>query len=500
MEQETREVRERIARLEAELRACRETLADAERGAAGAPQPESGAPAVGAGTGVAEAAPAQEALCEREERYHCLFRNNRAAMLLIDPDTADIVDANPAACAFYGYTLSQLRARKITDINSLTPEEVFQEMESARSERRNHFHFRHRLASGDVRDVEVFSGPIEMEGRQLLYSLVFDVTERAQAEAGLREANERLQAVFDASPLPIIALDTQARVIAWNRAAERVFGWRAEEALDRPIPIIPPERRAQFEENWARELRGEAVSGWETTRVRKDGSRLDVSLSTALMRDARGRIVGTMGVFEDISERKRAEHELEAARRRLLQGEIEKKRFYSEVIRVVTHGRFRLVDTEDLPAGGRLALDISLEGEPAYAKLRHELRRIAEAAGMGTDRADDLVLAVGEAATNAIKHAVRGRCFIYAARDRVTARVCDEGNGIHAEDLPASILMPGFSTGISLGMGYTIMLHSVDRVWLATGPEGTVVQLEQCLTPRTPAPALESVPAAWERL
>ena len=95
-----------------------------------------------------------------------------AIMLLIDPETADIVDGNPAAISFYGWSHEEFISKKITDINTLTNEQVFREMERAKNEQRRHFIFRHRLASGKIRDVEVYSGPIMVNNRKLLYSIV----------------------------------------------------------------------------------------------------------------------------------------------------------------------------------------------------------------------------------------------------------------------------------------------------------------------------------------
>ena len=135
----------------------------------------------------------EEALAESERRYRSLFEGNHAAMLLIDPATGAIVDANPAACAYYGYSREKLTALKITDINTLSADEVFAEMARCRAEERRHFSFRHRLASGEVRDVEVYSGPLDLKGRNLLYSIVIDVTDRVRAERVLRETVDQLE-------------------------------------------------------------------------------------------------------------------------------------------------------------------------------------------------------------------------------------------------------------------------------------------------------------------
>lgn len=118
----------------------------------------------------------------REEQRQDIFNNIHAVMLLIDPDTADIIDANPAALDFYGYSLETITGMKISDINTLSKEQIFDEMQMAKTEQRTYFIFRHRLADGEIRDVEVYSGPIFMNGRKVLFSIIHDITERKKAE------------------------------------------------------------------------------------------------------------------------------------------------------------------------------------------------------------------------------------------------------------------------------------------------------------------------------
>ncbi|MDZ7642223.1 MAG: ATP-binding protein [Desulfurivibrio sp.] len=135
-----------------------------------------------------------EALREREARYRSLFTNNHAVMLIIDPQSALIVDANPAAVAYYGWSRDELKGKKITELNTLPLAEVKAEMARAHSEQRRHFCFKHRRADGSTRAVEVFAGPITLEGRSLLYSIVHDIGERARVEEELQQAYDELKA------------------------------------------------------------------------------------------------------------------------------------------------------------------------------------------------------------------------------------------------------------------------------------------------------------------
>ncbi len=126
-------------------------------------------------------------------QYQSYFNNNHAVMLLIDPASGEIVDANPAACIYYGYDKDEIIRLRIADINTLPEDEVLREMELAESESRRHFRFKHRLADGEVREVEVYSGPVKYKDRKLLYSLIFDITERVRAENEREELIVRLQ-------------------------------------------------------------------------------------------------------------------------------------------------------------------------------------------------------------------------------------------------------------------------------------------------------------------
>jgi len=125
---------------------------------------------------------ADRVLREREKQYRAFFENNHAVMLLEDPKTGDIIDANPAASEFYGYDIETMRTMNMSQIIALTEAEVYREMHNAHSQGRSHFIFKHRLENKEIRDVEVYSGPIMVRGNQLLYSVIHDVTTRIRLE------------------------------------------------------------------------------------------------------------------------------------------------------------------------------------------------------------------------------------------------------------------------------------------------------------------------------
>jgi two-component system, cell cycle sensor histidine kinase and response regulator CckA len=142
------------------------------------------------------------------------------------------------------------------------------------------------------------------------YALVTDLTERRQAEVELLAAKERFQALIEAAPVAITMLDPGGRVLLWNAAAERTFGWSEEEAVGSPLPIVPPRSQAEFDGLRQRVLSGEAITGVERERIRKDGSSVLVSISAAPIHDASGTAVGIMAVILDVTERHRLEEQI----------------------------------------------------------------------------------------------------------------------------------------------------------------------------------------------
>ena len=124
----------------------------------------------------------------------------------------------------------------------------------------------------------------------------------------LREKNQVLEALVQASPLPIVAFDGERQVSAWNNAAEQVFGWTQGEILGRTLPIITPQCESKFDAWWQqlwRERR--SFVGFETVAHNKVGGYIDVAISAALLTDVQGRACGLMMILEDISSRKRAD-------------------------------------------------------------------------------------------------------------------------------------------------------------------------------------------------
>jgi PAS domain S-box-containing protein len=121
---------------------------------------------------------AEESLRKSEEQFRSLFENHYAVHLLIDPETQRIVNANIAASRFYGWSVEELKSMKINQINTLSKEDIDVAFQSVLSKNNQQFEFRHRRADGSIRDVEIFSSKIEINGKDHIYHIVHDITER----------------------------------------------------------------------------------------------------------------------------------------------------------------------------------------------------------------------------------------------------------------------------------------------------------------------------------
>ena len=173
---------------------------------------------------------------------------------------------------------------------------------------------------------------------------------------------------------------------------------------------------------------------------------------------------------------------LQQANAKLIESEEQRRVFNRDVLLAVTGGKLRLVEPGEIPPADLAevtpALTLPLNVPADASALRHALTRIGRDCGMDPERVDDLCTATTEAATNAVKHGNGGQATVWSGADAVTVQIADNGSGIAPAHLARATLEQGFSTRVSLGMGFHLMLQSTDTLALCTDVRGTIVFLQ----------------------
>lgn len=252
----------------------------------------------------------ESAMREIEERYRQMFDKNQAVKWLIDPNTGTIVDANSAAAEFYGYPLEKLKTMKITDINAMPPEEIRKKIVDAQAGYGT-FIFKHRLAKGDLRDVEVHTGPIVVKGKRLLFSIIHDVTERKKTEQKLRESEEKYRSIFENIAEGIYQASEDGQFLTVNSSLVKMLGYGSTNEvmklnLNRDIYADPEDRVALNRET---RMRGKSYYV-EVKWKKKNGTVFQVRLNDRAVFDPRGGFQYYEVTVEDISEQRKLEEHL----------------------------------------------------------------------------------------------------------------------------------------------------------------------------------------------
>lgn len=255
-------------------------------------------------------------LQENEEKFFKAFKSNPSGIAITELETGKFIEVNDSYCRIIGYSPHEV-------IGHTSLELGIWEDSSARSRM-----FAPLFHGGSLRDMEmnaimkgggrkavnVNSDPIELGGRRCVISSVVDITERKQ----LQTQQAQLASIVESSEDAIIGKTLEGVITSWNRGAERIFGYKAEEVMGQTLLMLfPPERRHEEEMILARISRGETVQHFETVRVRKDGQRIFISATISPLRDSDGKVTGASKIARDITAQKQADEALREGEARI---------------------------------------------------------------------------------------------------------------------------------------------------------------------------------------
>lgn len=251
----------------------------------------------------------------KHERFYQAFERHGAPMLLIDPESGRIEDANDAAVSFYGYSYETLVSMRIQKINRLSAEEVALERERARRESRNHFNFEHELASGEIRPVEVHSSPIQFDDEELLFSIIHDISEREQHKDALEREKAFTDSALNTLTDIFYVTDQSGGMRRWNNRLSAVTGYDDSEIEEMTASELFADVDADLVESTISELvEGDKQITRELSIETKSGEKIPYEFTASLL-TADGETLGIAGTGRDISERKAREQNLRQLRR-----------------------------------------------------------------------------------------------------------------------------------------------------------------------------------------
>ena len=165
-------------------------------------------------------------------RYETFFKANKAVELIIDPVENKIIDFNEAALEFYGYSADEMKKLNISDINTLNEEEIQEEIQKVKNHERSYFIFKHRLANGDIKDVEVYSGPLELDNKTYIYSIVHDISKRVSIEKEKNEIQERLNLALEGTNDGLWDWNLITNEVYFSPRYKEMLGYKNDELIN----------------------------------------------------------------------------------------------------------------------------------------------------------------------------------------------------------------------------------------------------------------------------
>lgn len=306
------------------------------------------------------------------------------------------------------------------------------------------------------------------------FGTVQDITDLKLAEEARIASEANYRAIFNAANDAIFVHDPETGVVLdANQKVMEMYGYSPEEARGLSIQDIsagePPYTQGEGIELVRKAMQGEPqIFEW---KARDKNGRIfwvEVNLKRAII-GGQNRV---LAVVRDITDRKQTEEALRREQEHKLQ-------FYRQTIMAATDGKLIITERSEVErlAGAPLAV-WEIHQADELRVIRHEIEKVAQSLGMAEDRVSELLVAAGEAITNAVKHAGGGSVSMHKTDESVMVVVSDKGPGIPALALPEVALRRGYSTTGTLGMGYKIMIQLMDKVYLATDESGTVVGME----------------------
>jgi PAS domain S-box-containing protein len=259
---------------------------------------------------------------EKEHKiFQNMFKSHEAVMMLIKPDTGEILDANDSACKFYGYDHNEFLNMNISTINTLSKEEIKQKRLEASNNENNRFIFTHKIKNGDIKTVEVQSSPIETENQTILFSVIKDITKEKIIEKQLEEQNilinlekTKLYTIIHTIPDLLWIKDENGVYLGCNKRFEEFFGAKEEDIIGKTdYDFVEKDLADFFRKHDINAMNSKTpLSNYEEITFASDGHKEYLHTTKIKVTDEFGNIYGVLGIGRDLTQINRYQKELES--------------------------------------------------------------------------------------------------------------------------------------------------------------------------------------------
>jgi PAS domain S-box-containing protein len=251
-------------------------------------------------------------------KYKNIFGDNHHPMLVYDKLSMKILAVNDLAVNFYGYSCDEFLELTFKD---LIIDENVSQLESLQIEYSPFVHtgiWQHRKKDGSKIDIELTCSKIDYDGSQAILVMIEEADEKTKNNSN----GILLASIVESSDNAILSKTLEGIISSWNKAAEKIYGYSADEIIGKPVSLlIPPELEDEFHFIAKKLEKGEMIERYETIRVRKDGTRLYVALNISPIKDQSGKIVGASTIAHDITQNKKLEYEAKIREKQILEAQ-----------------------------------------------------------------------------------------------------------------------------------------------------------------------------------
>jgi PAS domain S-box-containing protein len=446
---------------------------------------------------------AQEALRKSEHKYRLLIETMDEGFATVDEDYV-FTYINLRFTQMLRYSQDEILGHGILEFLDKANWALMQDqMTQWRKGAYGHYELSWVAKDGQAVHTIISPRPIvDDDGRFIgSFATVTEITDRKRFEDALRESEHKYRELFHNANDAIFVLEVMedgldGHFMDINEIACRRLGYSREQLLNMGPKDIDDPEASKNRPAIVQDILQNGSSTFEMVQLSRSGARIPVEISSHLFTLEGKRVI--LSIARDITERIRAEEERRAFEMHI---EEQKRFFYKETILSVTDGKLDICEEGDLALylmNAELTADVSSAAQLSLARC--EVEEFCHTHGLDGDRLGLFITAIGEAMTNAVKHGANGRVYAGVKEDCIWVAIQDEGPGIGSLILPRAVLLRGFSTKPSLGLGYCVMLDAADQIHLKTDKNGTTVILEKRITEQDAALSLQNFPDTWSNI